>query len=210
MLRTLNRERSGASTFEWTLTLPFTIILVGFMFYMTFLLLSWASYGSLASNLAKDLNMRSIGLTEARDWASSHSVGGGRVLAQSSDGRTFTIDQVSPGRSSVESAYRNVIAYQIANHSRLDGSAGELTTNDYANQIFFPYTDCKNIKLSIVEVKNGTAVPVDDKGNLSNCVAAVEITYDFCPFSLWGRYMEPGSLSIGGITMHATGYGIVS
>lgn len=205
MLRTLNRERSGASTFEWTLTLPFTIILVGFMFYMTFLLLSWASYGSLASNLAKDLNMRSIGLTEARDWVNSHP--NGRI--ESGDGRVFTLDQVSPGRSDVESVYRNVIAYQIVNHNRLAGS-GDMSTNDYANQIFFPYTSCKNIKLLISEVKNGVAVPVDKNGNLSNCVATVEITYDYCPFSLWGRYMEPGSLSLFGITMKATGYGIVS
>ena len=205
MLRTLNRERSGASTFEWTLTLPFTIILVGFMFYMTFLLLSWASYGSLASNLAKDLNMRSIGLTEARDWVNSHP--NGRI--ESGDGRVFTLDQVSPGRSDVESVYRNVVAYQIVNHNRL-GSSGDMTTNDYANQIFFPYTSCKNIRLLISEVKNGVAVPVDKNGNLSNCVATVEITYDYCPFSLWGRYMEPGSLSLFGITMKATGYGIVS
>jgi hypothetical protein len=205
MLRALNRERSGASTFEWTLTLPFTIILVGFMFYMTFLLLSWASYGSLASNLAKDLNMRSIGLTEAKEWVNAHP--NNRI--ESKDGRVFTLDQVSPGRSDVESAYRNVIAYQIANHSRLGGS-GNMATNDYANQIFFPYTSCKNIKLLISEVKNGVAVPVDKNGNLSNCVATVEISYEYCPFSLWGKYGEPGSLSLFKVPMKATGYGIIS
>lgn len=201
----LNKRRSGASTFEWTLTLPFTIIIIGFMFYLMFMLLSWASYGTLASNIAKDLNMRTVGLSEALNW--SNARGSNSVIA-SGYGTVITTDQITvegeKSGTTLENAYKAVVAYEFANHNKYG-----IVNNDYANQVFFPYTKFENIDLSFRRAGAGTsyssAKTLNNYTTLSNYLVKVQIIYEFMPFSFFGNYIQ-----IPGLTVVTAGYGVIS
>ena len=195
MKQHLRKDRSGASVFEWTITLPFTIILFAIAMYVMLVLISWASYGSLASIIAKDLNTRSYGL-QAANYTISTSIPTSVVVTGSSGGEVYTItkDQFtvngSTSGNSAEQAYRNALILSAA---------------DNASMLFFPYTELKSIDVSIRQVTtSGVYSTIDMSGTLSNYLIKVDIQYYFAPFTIMGM-VETLSL-----TITSTGYGVVT
>lgn len=190
----LNRRRSGASTFEWVLTLPFMITIVFIVFYIMLVLFSWASYGAVASNMAKDLNIRSSGLMQA-----NQKVGSANVIMQ---GRTaynknyvITRDQVKvngmESGNKLLNSYKNAVIYHMT---------------EYANQFYFPYTEFRDMDVSILQMNEDGSYTrtFDTESTLSNYIVKVDIRYDFAPIKVMGMFQVPH------ITLCATGYGVVT
>ena len=193
----LQQERSGSSVFEWTITLPFTIILFAMSMYVMLLLLSWANYGAVASIIAKDLNTRSYGLIYANSTINT-SIPTNIVVTGSSGGNLYTITKDkftingSTRGNTVEQAYRNALILAAA---------------DNADMLFFPYTQLESIDVSIKQISEDGATTysgIDLGGTLSNYVIKVDIQYYFAPFTVLGM-TETTSLEIS-----AVGYGIVT
>ena len=65
LIKFLKDDREGASTFEFTLLAPFTFALIFITMAFFLVILSWTSFGSLANNIAEDLNIRQTGITRA-------------------------------------------------------------------------------------------------------------------------------------------------
>lgn len=190
----LKRERSGASTFEWILTLPFTIFIVFFIFYIMLMLFSWASYGGVASNVAKDLNVRSTGLVKANHELAES----GNVIMQGKTAYnysyTITKDQVTVnGKTSgnaLLNSYKNAVIYHMT---------------EYKNQFYFPYTKFKSINVDFLQLNSdGTySETFDASSTLSNVIVKVDINYEFAPFS----FMK---VALPGVSLFSTGYGIIT
>ena len=164
----LNRRRSGASTFEWVLTLPFMITIIFIVFYIMLVLFSWASYGAVASNMAKDLNIRSSGLMQA-----NQKVGSTNVIMQ---GRTaynksyvITRDQVKvngmESGNKLLNSYKNAVIYHMT---------------EYSNQFYFPYTEFKDMNVNILQMNEDGSYTrtFDTESTLSNYIVKVDIRYD--------------------------------
>lgn len=190
----LNRRRSGASTFEWVLTLPFMITIIFIVFYIMLVLFSWASYGAVASNMAKDLNIRSSGLMQA-----NQKVGSTNVIIQ---GRTaynksyvITRDQVKvngmESGNKLLNSYKNAVIYHMT---------------EYSNQFYFPYTEFKDMNVNILQMNEDGSYTrtFDTESTLSNYIVKVDIRYDFAPVKVMGMFQAPP------ITLCATGYGVVT
>lgn len=197
MKKRLQQERSGSSAFEWTLTLPFTIVLFAISMYIMLLLLSWANYGSVASIIAKDLNTRSYGLMYANSTI-SETIPTNVVVTGSSGGDLYTITKDkftingSTGGNSAEQAYRNALILAAA---------------DNADMLFFPYTQLESIDVSIRQISEDGSTSyssIDMDGTLSNYLIKVDIQYYFAPFTIMGM-SETTTL-----TISAVGYGIVT
>ena len=190
----LNRRRSGASTFEWVLTLPFMITIIFIVFYIMLVLFSWASYGAVASNMAKDLNIRSSGLMQA-----NQKVGSTNVIMQ---GRTaynksyvITRDQVKvngmESGNKLLNSYKNAVIYHMT---------------EYSNQFYFPYTEFKDMNVNILQMNEDGSYTrtFDTESTLSNYIVKVDIRYDFAPVKVMGMFQVPP------ITLCVTGYGVVT
>lgn len=190
----LNIRRSGASTFEWVLTLPFMITIIFIVFYIMLVLFSWASYGAVASNMAKDLNIRSSGLMQA-----NQKVGSTNVIMQ---GRTaynksyvITRDQVKvngmESGNKLLNSYKNAVIYHMT---------------EYSNQFYFPYTEFKDMNVNILQMNEDGSYTrtFDTESTLSNYIVKVDIRYDFAPVKVMGMFQVPP------ITLCATGYGVVT
>lgn len=195
-MRFLNKERSGASTFEWTVTLPFTITIIFVVFFIFMILLSWISYGSVASNIAKDLNIRGTGLIQANNYMSSY--GSNTILK----GRTatdyeytITRDQVRVNHlnsgDEVLNSYKNAVMYHM---------------KEYANQFFFPYTKFEDINVDILQSNDDGSYTrtFDTESALSNYLIKVDIRYKFMPIQIMELTGQPG------VDLYASGYGIVT
>ena len=185
----LKRERSGASVFEFTLTCPFMILLIFIIFSLMLILFSWASYGAVASTLAKDLNIRSTGLITANEKLS----GTGDVLIQGeSAGIPFQVKKSqfkvneSGTNSGLTGAYRNALMYSATEH---------------ADQLFFPYTRLDSINAYVKQLNNSD---LESSKNLSNYIVKVDIKYDFAPIKILDL------MNIPALKICATGYGIVT
>lgn len=190
----LLKRRSGASTFEWVLTLPFMITILFIVFYIMLVLFSWASYGAVASNMAKDLNIRSSGLIQANE-----KVGGTNVIMQ---GKTaynksyvITRDQVTVnGKQSGDAllnSYKNAVIYHMT---------------EYANQFYFPYTEFDSMNVNILQMNEDGSYSktFDVESTLSNYIIKVDIKYKFAPVRAMGLFQVPP------INLTATGYGVVT
>lgn len=190
----LDRRRSGASTFEWVLTLPFMITIIFIVFYIMLVLFSWASYGAVASNMAKDLNIRSTGLIQA-----NQKVGSSNVIMQ---GRTaynksyvITRDQVKvngmESGNKLLNSYKNAVIYHMT---------------EYSNQFYFPYTEFRDMNVNILQMNEDGSYTrtFDTESTLSNYIIKVDIRYDFAPVKVMGMFQVPP------ITLSATGYGVVT
>lgn len=191
----LTKRREGASVFEWTLTLPFAMFIVGFIFYIMLLLFSWASYGAVASTVAKDMNIRSTGLSTSNDIMSN--VGEVVINGQSAVGGSFNvtksqfkIDDATSGNKVVNS-YKNALMYAASQH---------------ANQFYFPYTRFNSMNASIrqIDSTNSYSTQLDTTSTLSNYIVKVDIDYDFAPVSLFGL------ADFGKINLHTSGYAVIT
>lgn len=200
MRKFLNRERKGASTFEWTLTLPFALMIVFVTIFTMLMLFSWASYGALASNLAKDLNFKVTGMRTMDEWGATNMSSGYIMAGKTSyDGATHTIslDQIringnaNNGNDALR-RYRYATAYHM---------------KEYKDQFFFPYTNFDYVDVYVRRLSGtGAAVTVNpsETDNLSNYIVKVDIHYTFSPVKI----MQYGQMR--GVNLTASGYGIIS
>lgn len=194
MKKFLQHKRKGVSTFEWALTLPFTLLTLFIVFYIMLLIFSWVSYGGVASNIAKDLNMRSTGLIQV-----NKDVGGSDVVASGKTGygRSYTItrDQITINGQEygddITNSYKNAVVYHM---------------REYGDALFFPYTQFKNVDVSILQMdKSGSYSKVFtfDK-TLSNYIIKVDIHYEYSPLRIMKMY---NALAV---PLSSTGYGIIT
>lgn len=208
-----NKERQGSSTFEWTLTCPFAFILVMLCFYIMLMLFAWASYGSVASEIAKSLNIKYTALEQVNKWYETSTVKSegyimtGKTSYSSQDvsgaaasvavPNTITMNSITvnnnQGNASLNESYKRAVAYHMLEH---------------ANQFYLPYTKFNNINVYFKQVKNNGKDVLDmtDTNNLSNYIVKVDINYNFfgLQYDVFGK-----KYSIPGPSMNATGYGIV-
>lgn len=187
-----SRERAGAVVFEAVLATPITLLLVGLCLFFMVLLISWTSYGGLASELASDLNLRSTGLTEANS-----KVPGGNIVMSGSEGQydytiskdQFTINGQESG-STLLNSYKNALIYSALH---------------YKNQFYMPFSEFKDCNVDILQLgKDGTYnEEIPSTTTLSNYIVRVTINYGFKPFRLLG-------IDLGDINIQTTGYSVVT
>ena len=196
----LSCYRSGASIFEWTITLPFTLLTVFVALYMMLMILSWTSYCALASNLAKDLNTRSTGIIYANKWINENVPGRYIINGKNAVGSEFKINkdqfyvngQNSYTGTNLTSAYWNTLLYHV---------------HEYGDQFYFPYTTFKQARVYFkqVDASGVHATGFDSAHTLSNYIVKVDIDYDFALFKL---NFVGGDL--GKLNLKSTGYGIIT
>lgn len=192
MKQFLQKKRTGVLTFEAVLTTPIIVILVGLCLFFMILLVSWTSYGSLASELASDLNLRSTGLIEANE-----KVPAGNIVMSGSTGEylytitkdQFTVNDLQSG-SSVLNSYKNALIYSALR---------------YKKQFYLPFCEFKNCNVDILQLsKDGTYdTNISNTSTLSNYIVRVSINYTFKPFSFF-------NFSLGEISVYTDGYSIVT
>lgn len=193
----LNKERQGTSTFEWVMTCPFSIGLVFICFFIMLILLSWASYGSVASEIAKSMNVKNAGIEKAEIWYTKKIAGNGVVITPSSPyalGGDITMEQISindgVGDANIINKYKKVAAYHMQD------------TVGRQNQFYFPYTKFDNIKIYMKQLDSSGKYTsnLSSTNNMSNYIIKVDIYYQFAGLGLYSREAN----------LCATGYGVVS
>lgn len=194
----LNKYRSGSSTFEWTLTAPFMIFIVMVIFWVMIMFLSYASYGSLASNIAKDMNMRSIGVSKA-----NAAVGGQTNVLSANDGfgntyqiksNQFLVDGVNPG-DKTRVSYKNALIY---------------AAQSYKEHFYFPFTHFDNINVSFRQANGAGSGGINDSTVLSNYIVQVDVNYTYGFAQGSDRTFSLMGVPIPGVHLTASGYGIIT
>lgn len=205
-VKLLNKERAGSSTFEWTMLTPFTFAVVFVSLMIMLLLFSWASYGSLANNIATDLNFRQTGLERADTWIKNNPDATKVYNKQHElvlDTRSI-VNMTSGGGAKVNAAYKNAVLYHL---------------REYANQLNFPYTKLDNINVSIVRLNSSGNYELPDMNTVattdsdrtskhfSNSIVKIDIQYRFAPIDLMNNNFP---IHWDGIPITASGYAVIT
>lgn len=202
--KVLNKERAGSSTFEWTMLTPFTFAVVFVALMIMLLLFSWVSYGSLANNLATDLNFRQTGLERADKWVKAHGTVIRTPNGNQLDGANV-VNMTTGGSAKVTGAYKNAVIYHM---------------NEYKGQFFFPYTKLDNINVSIIRLNNSggfetpsmetvTSPNVNNRTskNFSNSIVKVDINYHFAPVDIMNDNFP---IKWNGLPISTSGYAVIT
>jgi hypothetical protein len=209
--RILEKDRNSSSAFEWTMTTPFTFAVVLVALFIMLLLFSWVSYGSLANNIATDLNFRQTGLERASTWVDEHPTNGGLLVRDKSGNylSTSKVIMVNGGSTEVTEKYKKAVIYHM---------------NEYANQFYFPYANFDEIDVSIIRKDNGayvvpdmTVVTLSDSDeeddtqtartsqNFSGSIVKVDIKYTFFPVKIMN-----GMAGWSGLNIVSSGYAVIT
>lgn len=191
----LNKEHDCLSSFEFTLTLPMSMLIIFMVSFVFLLLISWINYNALAGDIARDLNFRQTGIKVAETYWKNHGTGSvilsGKDSADATNQVTWDSISVNGHKKNSGSKYAQCIAWSMLQHP---------------NKFFMVYSMYDSVDVSVRRTNaDGSGTFVDDNFDqrMSNHIVQVDIKWNFFPISGWGTHWD-------GVEMHSAGYSVIT
>lgn len=171
----LNEDRAGASTFEFALTAPWTLAMMFLVFAFMMVCFSWASFSSLASNVASDLNVRQTGIARAQQMVTN---AGGETTAI----QCYVVD--GQGLSKINPNQINVVCGNAGTEKKIK-DATIVAMNKNRKQFQFPFTSFDGITVTVKRpngaIPSYTEASQMSSNNFASSIIQVDISYRFLP-----------------------------
>lgn len=191
----LKKDVGGTFVFEWVITLPALFAITFISIFLVILLLSYANFCGLASNVSSSINFRSTGMTNA---VKQYNYNSSNPIVKACYGVT-TVNGTSGNDFSKAVSY---IVYSegggIWEFPYVDSGISATPRSPYAVDVTLSRVDAAG-NTTPVTLTTSSATAKD----FSNVVVQTNIRYRFAPIRIMG-------LEILGVSVNAEGYGVMT